>query len=308
MTLDDLRVFAAVCEAGSLSAVARTLTCSQSAVSQHVKRLERELGLSLLERRPRGVAPTHAGRVLYAAAAAGIGGIDLALAELRDLRDGGGGTVRITTGATTVRHFMSEAVVAFRERFPEVSLEFQTENSSRSCFDALTANEADLAWITIGAPVRGTEQRPVIELPWVLVVRADDPLASRGTLGPADLADIRHIQLPENSTSRRHLEDHLSRQGIQLTSTTSVADWDTAILLAELGLGHALVPALPALDSSGGIRLLPVPVLPPLSAGWAVRQWDALSPPAREFANAIAESLAHRAGPLARGTRPRGQS
>lgn len=61
MTLEDLRVFVAVCRAGSLSAVARELACTQSAVSQHVKRLEREAGVSLLERRPRGVVPTYAG-------------------------------------------------------------------------------------------------------------------------------------------------------------------------------------------------------------------------------------------------------
>ncbi|BFO18233.1 hypothetical protein SHKM778_46210 [Streptomyces sp. KM77-8] len=56
-----------------------------------------------------------------------------------------------------------------------MSLEFQTENSSRNCFDALAAGGLDLAWITLGPPVRGIEQRPVIELPWVLAVRAGDP-------------------------------------------------------------------------------------------------------------------------------------
>ncbi|CAM5452536.1 hypothetical protein SPURM210S_06573 [Streptomyces purpurascens] len=59
MALEDLRVFVAVCRAGSLSAVARELDCTQSAVSQHVRRLAREAGVSLLERQPRGVVPTH---------------------------------------------------------------------------------------------------------------------------------------------------------------------------------------------------------------------------------------------------------
>lgn len=72
-------------------------------------------------------------------------------------------------------------------------------------------------------------------------------------------------------------------------SDTSVADWDTAILLAELGLGHAVVPALPTLRGPGhpGLRFLPIPALPPLTVGWAVRQWDALSPPARAFADTV---------------------
>lgn len=272
MTLDDLRVFVAVCRVGSLSAVARELSCTQSAVSQHVKRLEREIGASLVERHPRGVVPTQAGRLLQAAAADGIAGLDLALRRLADLVRGDGGSVRITTGATTVRHFMSEAVVDFRRRYPQVSLEFQTENSSRSCFDALAAHDLDLAWITIGAPVRGIEQRPVIGLPWVLAVHADDSLATRSRIELEDLADIRHIRLPENSTSRARLDAIFTESGIHITSDTSVADWDTAILLAELGLGHAVVPAL--------------------SAGWAVRKWDALSPLARAFADTVTQNCA----------------
>ncbi|NDZ90466.1 LysR family transcriptional regulator, partial [Streptomyces sp. SID10115] len=202
MTLDDLRVFIAVCRAGSLSAVARELSCTQSAVSQHVRRLERELGVSLLERQARGVVPTAAGRILQAAASDGIGGIDLAVRRLQEQVRGEGGRVRITTGATSVRHFMTEAVVGFRDRYPRVGLEFQTMSSSRSCFEALAADDLDLAWITVGEPVRGIEQRPVVELPWVLAVRADDPLAVRPRVEPAELAAGQLITPPEGSTSR----------------------------------------------------------------------------------------------------------
>ncbi|MFG2334954.1 LysR family transcriptional regulator [Streptomyces yangpuensis] len=298
MTLDDLRVFVAVCRAGSLSAVARDLGCTQSAVSQHVRRLEKQTGTGLLERHARGVVPTEAGRIVQAAAADGLAGLDGALRRVEDLVRGGGGTVRVTTGATTVRHFMSEAVVSFRRGHPGVSLEFQTENSSRSCFDALAAGDLDLAWITIGAPVRGIELRPVMELPWVLAVGADDPLAGRTGLTPADLADVRHIRLPENSASRAHLDAALAESGIHVRSDTSVADWDTALLLAELGLGHAVVPALPGWQvpgTDGPLRLVPIPALPPLAVGWAVRRWAALAPPALAFADEVARSCRARA-------------
>ncbi|WP_432038259.1 LysR family transcriptional regulator [Streptomyces cucumeris] len=315
MTLDDLRAFTAVCDSGSLSAVARDLGCTQSAVSQRVKRLERELGIALLERRPRGVAPTQAGWILHRAAADGLVGLDHALRRLRDIRRGGAGTVRVTTGATTVRHFMSAGVVTFRRRRPRVNLEFQTENSSRRCFEALAAGTADLAWITIGSPARGVELRPVLELPWVLAVRAGDPLAERTEIGPGELASIRHIRLPENSVSRHRLEEHLTRQGTEPVSTTSVADWDTAILLAELGLGHAVVPALPGwrepVVAHPALRLIPIPSLPPLAAGWAVRRWDALSPVAVEFAETVETELTadgpppgRERGPAVSGTHP----
>ncbi|MCX5332266.1 MULTISPECIES: LysR family transcriptional regulator [unclassified Streptomyces] len=292
MTLDDLRVFVAVCRAGSLSAVARELGCTQSAVSQHVKRLERETGVALLERQPRGVSPTRAGRLLETAAAEGISGLDLAVRQLRDLVDGESGFVRVATGATTVRHFMGDAVVEYRRRYPRVNLEFRTVSSGRGSFDALADGTLDLAWITLGPPVRGIEQRVVAELPWVLAVRSDDPLAGRERLeAAADLTDVRLIGLPPNSASAAHLDAACAELGVRFAYDTSVADWDTALLLAELGVGRAVVPVLPGLAAtgSGELRPIPLPDLRPLPVGWAVRRWDALSPPARAFADTVVE-------------------
>ncbi|GAA4553746.1 LysR family transcriptional regulator [Amycolatopsis samaneae] len=293
MTLEDLRVFIAVCERGSLSAVARDLSRSQPAVSQHIKRLEREAGLALVERRPRGVVPTQAGRLLYDAARDGLNGIDSAVRRLRDLAEGTAGEVRVTTGATTVRHFLANGVLAFRKRFPEVRPEFRTRISSRACLAALLADEADLALITIGDPVRGIEQRPFIELPWSLAVSADDPLARREHLDPAELEGIPHIRLPENSTAQTQLDAHLAEHRVERTTAVGAADWDTVVLLAELGVGRAIVPTLPGWHPSRHprLRLVPIPGLPPLSAGWGVRRWETLPPFARAFAETIAANL-----------------
>ncbi|MFI6878225.1 LysR family transcriptional regulator [Streptomyces sp. NPDC050400] len=304
MTLDDLRVFVAVCRAGSLSAVARDLSCTQSAVSQHVKRLEKETGIGLLERHARGVVPTPAGRILRAAAADGLGAIDHALRRLDDLARGESGSVRVTTGATSVRHFMAEAIVEFRHTHPQVSLEFQTVSSSRSCFEALAAHDLDLAWITMGTPARGIELHPVVELPWVLAVRENDALAARTRVEPDDLrASAQLILPPEHSTSRGHLDDRFAELGIAsgTASGTGIADWDTAVHLAELGLGHAVVPDLPGLRGPGhpGLTLVPVPCLPPLQVGWAVRRWSALTPLARAFADTVGRTCpVGAAGPI----------
>jgi DNA-binding transcriptional LysR family regulator len=296
VTLDDLRVFIRVYETGNLSAVARSLCCTQSAVSQHIRRLEQQAGLVLIERQPRGVAPTQAGRILYQAALGGIASLDAAFGQLAELRDGRGGTVSVTTGGVSVRHFMAEAIVAFRGQHPHVTLEFRAAYSTRQCIELLRAGRVDLAWITLGPPQPGIQQRPVIELPWVLVTHADDPLAARDSIGPGDLAAIRYIAYPEGSTSRQQLEERFVRLGAGPAAPVGVADWDTAILLAELGIGHAIVPALPGLagPSDGPVRALPIPALDPLAVGWAVRQWNVLSPLATEFAELVASPRGRR--------------
>jgi DNA-binding transcriptional LysR family regulator len=290
MTLDDLRVFITVYETGNLSAVARTLSCTQSAVSQHIKRLEHETGLALIERQPRGVVPTRAGRILYQAALGGIASLDAAIRQLGELRDGHGGTVSITTGGITVRHFMADAILAFRRRHPDVTLQFQSAHSTGRCIELLHTGRADLAWITLGKTPAGIQHRPVISLPWVLVVHTDDPLAARHSIDHGDLTAIRYIAYPESSASRQRLEENFVRLGISPPAPVGVADWDTAILLAELGIGHAILPALPRLTVPSGspLRTIPIPALNPLTVGWAARQWNALSPLAAEFAELVA--------------------
>jgi DNA-binding transcriptional LysR family regulator len=255
-------------------------------VSQHVRRLVRELGVALLERRPRGDAPPEGGRVLLEAVEQGLGHLDQAVRRLGELARGEAGTVRVVTGATTVRHFMAAGVQAFRAARPDVSLEFRTENSSRNCVRAVLADEADLAWITIHEQWRGVEQRAVAELPWRLAIAGHHPLAGRDAIDLADLAGLPLIRPPAGSASGAFLDERLAA-----SPTAGVADWDTAVLLGELGLGAAVVPATPG-DAYAGhpaLRLVPIPALPPLAVGWAARRWSALSPLTREFAARVIE-------------------
>ena len=132
----------------------------------------------------------------------------------------------------------------------------------------------------------------------MLAVHTDDPLAALDSISPADLAAIRYLAYPESSTSRQQLEENFIRQGISLPAPTGIADWDTAILLAELGVGHAILPALPGIrdNSTGPIRTIPIPALDPLTVGWAARQWSLLSPLTTEFAELVTTSFADHTG------------
>src|SRR5262249_15431283 len=102
MTLEDLRLFVAACEAGSLSAVARAEGCTQPGAAHPCPCLARELAAPLLERTSRGVMVTAAGRILYEAATASLGALALALREIERERRGEGGRLAIATGGTTV--------------------------------------------------------------------------------------------------------------------------------------------------------------------------------------------------------------
>jgi DNA-binding transcriptional LysR family regulator len=293
MTLDDLRVFAAACAAGSLSAVARDLGRSQPAVGQHIRRLEREIGLALLERGRRGVAPTAAGRILLAATTDALGALDAGRRELDRLRDGERGSLRVATGGTTLRHFMTGPLARFRRRYPAVTFEYVSAASTRQCLDALRADDADLAFVTLGDGDE-LETRPAVRTPWVRVVSADHP---RAAVVPAlgDLADVHPIGMPAGTTSRAQLESELAALGVRLRFSTTVDDWDTAVQLVELGVGESIVPALWVHDLAArpGLRAHTLPGLRPLTFGWSARRWDALPPYAEAFVALVDDQLAH---------------
>lgn len=278
-------MFVAVYEHESLSAVARRLGCTQPAVRHHVARLEGELRVALFERRPKGVTPTAAGRVLYDAVRVGLSAIQGGIRDVERFRDGEAGELRITTGGTTVRHLLREAVVRFRRRFPRAMLRFEPANSTRQCLETLLRDEADLAFVSIGGEARALEQRVALEVPFVLVAPATDPRARRRRVEIRDLHGLQFISLPPLTATYALIDRVCAEHGIRLETTATVDDFDTAILFVELGLGHAIVPAIHArqLRGSSQARALPIAGFPAASLGWAARRWGALTPLAVEF-------------------------
>lgn len=293
MTLDDVEIFIAACEAENLSALARQLGRTQPAVSQHIARLEKELGVQLLERRSRGVTPTDAGRLFYEYALEGLDALKMATLKVNQLREGEVGQLSIATGGTTVRHLMAKAIQQFRRQFPQIELIIHSANSHRRCIEALRNEQADLAFITVGPAIRGLEQHVALKLPWVLVVPEGDKLAQQTALELSALKKISYISLKDSSTSQSRLENTLAERGIRLHSTTRVDDWDTAILFAGLGLGYAITPSLHAhaLAAQDRVAAVPISGLAPAEFGWATRRWKALSPVARQFIQLFADSV-----------------
>lgn len=285
MTLDDLKIFIAVCEHKNLSAVARQLQCSQPAVSQHIVRLEKQLGVALLERKSRGVQATRAGEILYEYVREGLNQIHLGVRQVQQISAGEAGQLSVSTGGTTIRHFMSQAVLNFRQRYPEVQLQLCSNNTHKACIEALRSAEVDLAFITIGEPIKGIEQRACIEMPWVLVMAADDPLGQQSFISVQQLNLLPFVSLKSSSTAQNQLQQQLLKLGLDCQTTTTVDDWDTAIQFVDMGLGYAITPLRHAenLQQQYAINFVKINRLQPVRFGWASRRWKSLTTIATDF-------------------------
>src|SRR5688572_2386969 len=126
---NDLASFAAVARARSFTKAAAQLGVSQSAISQTIRNLEARLGLRLLTRSTRSVAPTEAGERLLQTIASPFDEIEAALASLSELREKPAGTIRITAGEHAAMSVLQPALRKILPRYPEIHIEINVDYS-----------------------------------------------------------------------------------------------------------------------------------------------------------------------------------
>jgi DNA-binding transcriptional LysR family regulator len=295
VTLEDLRVLTAVADHLNLSAAARALGCTQAAVSQHIRRLEADLGTPLLVRGRRGSSLTPAGERYSLAASEALGALARGERAVRELTDPSAGALRVATGGTTLRHFMRPTVATFRTSYPETRLELHSAGSTRRCLTAVRRDQADLAFVTLGEPLAGFDTLTAIETGWTLVVPTARKALLPAVISVTDLANLDHISLHPTSVSAQQLNRQLVEANVAVDNKTNVDDWDTAIVLVDLGLGVAIVPALHAysLQASYQIEVIPISDLDSLQFGWAAADQRLLPSTAQTFVQVFA---AHHGG------------
>ena len=234
----------AVHRAGGVLAAADLLHVTPSAVSQQIQRLEAEEGVAVLDRGPRGVSLTPAGRVLADAAER----IETELVEARKalaaLGDEVTGRVAVGSFQTAIRAVVAPVAARLAETAPGVELDVQ-EREPAEALRLLRAGELDVVLlerdVEADAPApRGTREVVLLDEPWRLVVPTTMPT-------PARLDDVRDAVWlgPEPSTAAARALRRLSRTlGTTLRTRHSYYDFDVALALVAAGQGVAMLPAL----------------------------------------------------------------
>jgi DNA-binding transcriptional LysR family regulator len=126
--LADLAAFAAVAEERSFTRAAAKLGTSQSALSHTIRRLEARLGVRLLTRSTRSVAPTEAGERLLRTLAPALEEIDVELAQLSALREKPAGTIRISASDHAARAILWPALARLLPDYPDVKVELSIDS------------------------------------------------------------------------------------------------------------------------------------------------------------------------------------
>ena len=260
-TLDQIRVFLAVVEAGSFSAAARGLNRRQSVVSYTIANLEQQLGgLSLFDRSRRRPALTDAGKAILADARRLTSSLDGLQARARGLLQGIEAEVALAVDVMLPTCRLVASLKAFRDMFPTVTLRLYTEalgSVTRLVVDRVCAIGASGPLL---GRADGLVSRPLGAATIIPVVAPTHPLAA--IAGPVTGVDVRdHIQLV--LTDRSRLTEG-SDFGVISPQTWRLADLGAkhALLLQGLGWGGMPEHQVDADLRAGRLVRLDMPAFP----------------------------------------------
>lgn len=182
--LNRVQTFLAVVDFGSFTKAADFLGISKAMASQHVKALEQALGVTLLARSTRAIAPTETGQSFYEDFKVIVSDVEGAFANVLRRHNGLSGKLRISTTGEYGERFILPLIPLFAERYPALSLSYDTDSS----LSDLIAERLDLV-VRLGAlPDSNLRSRQLAEYDIVLVA-APAFLARHAIERPEELTD-----------------------------------------------------------------------------------------------------------------------
>lgn len=290
----QLRALVAVAEHHSFSAAARSLDTVQSNVSAHVARLERELGVTLIDRATN--EPTDEGLVVLERARrieAEFEALDSDVASLRDVTSG---SVRLGVIGTTARWLVPPLLGELADRYPAVSVVVLDATTSSLVLN-LVSGAVDLAVVNLPLVEAELSVEPLFDEDRVLIVPSWHPLYDRETVTLSELVEHELLLEAPGTAFRDVLDTAAAQQGVKLRPK---AEFDGMRLLASLafaGFGAGIVPASAAPAGVGGDwRRISIEGVPGRSVGLVRRRRGLPSAAQRAVAEVIRSVVAAEAG------------
>lgn len=250
---------------GTVTATARALNLSPSAVSQQLRQLSHAVGATLLVRDGRRLRLTPAGQVLLRHADALFAQWEQVRAELADEAGNQHATLRIGGFATSFDALLAPAASALERATPPLRVRV-TETDTGACYQQLLSGHLDIAVLTPlpdSPPVDDPrfDQQPLLDDQQDLVVPLGHPLAE---LAVVDLPQAAlETWIAPHHDQRRWIESLCGAAGFAPRMEHHAGDWASVLALIAHGLGVCLVPRLVPLTAHPGVVRLPVRGDPP---------------------------------------------
>lgn len=296
MDLRQLAALVGVAETGSFSAAARAMHTVQSNVSTHIARLERELGVTLVDRTTGGLTPE--GQLVVRRARHIQVELDALIADVAEVRDEVAGQVRVGCIGTVGRWLVPLVLERVTREHPKIQV-VVVDATTTSLVPQLLADRLDLAVVNLPVIDPDLVTEPLFDEDRLVVAPEGHPLAGRGRVHLTDLGDHELLLEPKGTSFRDELDAEAAAAGITLTPRAEVDGLRLIATLAFQGFGAAIIPATAAPRwLEGSWSRVAVDGLDRRSVGIARRKRGLLSAPARALREAIIETVRLEAGDM----------
>jgi LysR family transcriptional regulator, transcriptional activator of the cysJI operon len=262
VTLDNLRLFRDIAQTRSLSRAAELNRITPSAASQQVNEIERNLGVTLLDRSTRPLSLTAEGR-LYSEMCRDVLRRDEEFhASLDQLKSEVRGTVRVAAIYSVGLSEMSSLEDAFHQRLPAARLEVQYLRPEK-VYEAVASDRVDLGLVSYPEPTREISVLPWRQEEMVLAMAPDHPLATRSRIHPADLNGLDFVTFDDDLPISREIGRYFKLHDVEVNTTMHFDNIQTIKEAVILGSGVSIVPARILQNETADGRLCAVPLSEP---------------------------------------------
>lgn len=260
--MGNVRLFKDIVQAKSISRGAAMNRISQSAASQHIQELERQLGTTLLDRTSRPFTVTPAGKLYFEMCREVLRSQEQFEVALEKLKSRVEGTVRVASIYSIGLSDMSRLEEEFRRRHPSAHLRVEYLRPEK-VYDAVISDRADLGLVSYPESTKEVASTKWREEEMAVAAWPSHPLASRGSVTPQDLRGQDFVAFDEDLPIRREIDHYLKQQGVHVRV---VLHFDVVQMIKEAvawGSGISILPARVMRAEVEQGRLIAIPIESP---------------------------------------------
>ncbi len=272
LNLRDLQYLVALAEARHFGRAARKCNVSQPTLSSQLKKLEEFLGVALIERQPRRIALTAAGKTVVERARRMLREAEDIRALARASQDPLGGRLKIGLIPTLGPYLLPRIAPRLQRALPKLQLILH-EHQTAPLIARVVDGELDLALLALPSDTHGLETRSLFAENFLVAMPHHHPLATRRRLKVADLAREKLLLLEDGHCLRDQALEVCSKAGTE-EQDFSATSLETLRHMVAAGLGLTLLPRLAAEGPFGAARGIALrPFAPPspsrlIGAAW----------------------------------------
>ncbi len=263
MDFKELDSFVTIAKVKSFSKAAEKLFLTQPALSNHISKLEKELGITLFERNNKKTELTQAGQQFYFSALEILNQREMALLNLQKYQGKIDGMLQVATSSVPGQYILPDILVGFHKSYPDVTYNLHYYYNSGDVIGHLLSGELDFGFVGCEPESRNLIYEKIADDNLIVIAPNIAPFSEMTSISFDRLLDEPLLLRKEGSATRKAFESALKSLGSAAKQPKVLAHMhnnEMIVLCVKAGLGLSIVSEISVADkvAAGNIKALPI--------------------------------------------------